>query len=116
MVKKEMKNKGKKYDKFAIWSFVFSLISIVVILATFLINTRSIDSSPAAAISLITLYLVGFVLIILSPILGITGLVRINKNKMKGKGFAWTGIIISFLFLLLLFLLFIIALIALQEL
>ena len=91
MSEKTGKNDGKKYDGFAIASFV--LIIIVLLLNVTLI--KLIMKIPYLIMNTLTIPN------LLSIILGIIGLVRIHKNEnLKGKGFAWAGIIISILLII----------------
>ena len=84
--KNKLKGNGKKYDGFAITSFVLSLIGILMGLIIWPINV-----------------IVPYVLIIISIILGFVSLSRIKKNKkLYGRIFAYCGIIISILWFLLL--------------
>lgn len=105
MQKKEMKNvkgSGKKYDGFAIASFViglFILLNFALAIISFFIDFEDIRSLEF----FIFLFSTGliFPVSLASIILGIVALVKIKKNRLKGKIFSIIGIIISALIFLL---------------
>jgi len=95
MINKEVSEmKGKKYDKFAITSFVFIILGLLI---SFVIPIL-IFYFPVIYLSIILIMSV-----LVSITFGVISLIRIKRNnKLKGRKFAWAGIIISVLSLLLL--------------
>lgn len=79
----------KKYDKFAVTSFVLGIIFIIL---SFLRLSNGED---------IILGLIWMLIALLEIIFGIVGLFKIKKNKTKGKIYAIFGIIIPILFIIL---------------
>src|SRR3989344_8655895 len=98
MANKQENTNTKKYDKFAIWSFIFGIISAVIylILLNLLIsftyaNSQTID---IFGVIIFLIYLLG----ILSIIFGLISTYRIHENKnLKGKMYVILGIVISIL-------------------
>ncbi|MBS3099583.1 DUF4190 domain-containing protein [Candidatus Pacearchaeota archaeon] len=101
MKKKKENNVEKRYDKFAIASFVLSLVSILIILIMSLVLTYT-DNEYTSASRVAILLLIYFLILLIGIIFGIMSLVKIKRNNsLKGRGFAWFGIIISVLGLIL---------------
>ena len=98
-----MKMDGKKYDKFAIWSFVLSLTPLFIFLIFmffFTVLWSGVNKQDPIfnyfVMPIAFLIRFGFLFLILSIIFAIISLYKINKNKkLKGKIYAILGIIIS---------------------
>ena len=91
-----------KKSRLAIASFVLSLIPIISFMLPILL-TRIITTNNTQLSKIIdfTFYIIldfislTFLFLIASIILGIVALIKIKRNKLKGRGFAIAGIIIS---------------------
>jgi len=100
MTNKKENVKGKKYDKFAIWSFVFAVIGILSMLLSFIyVSIMGLKTFNGFILFLYSV-LVGIVLTIIldliSIILGIISLRRIKNNpNIKGRILALMGLFIS---------------------
>ncbi len=92
----------KKYDKFAIWSFVFAiLIFTIPVFIALLDKTFLLSEMGGGSVFFILFFLSPPTSTILSLIFGLISLKRTKKNnKLKGKLLSWAGIIISSLFVL----------------
>jgi len=95
-------------SKLAIVCFVLSLLPIVIpiLLLSWTIitmpgdiNIRAITGGFSYIFFSIILYM-SFWFTVPSIILGVVSLVKIKKNKLKGKGFAIAGLIISTIFVI----------------
>ncbi len=76
----------KELDSFAMWSFLLSIAPILILFP--IIN--------------FIIFIIWPILLIISITLGFLSIGRIKKNKLKyGKGFAISGIIISFILIIL---------------
>ncbi len=89
----------KKFDKFAIWSFVISLIFYIALsLISFYSKPLSNAYESSRSFAVLVRYAFGIVPISipLSIIFGIVSLTRISKNRsLKGYLFAILGILIA---------------------
>ncbi len=93
----------KKTDRFAIASFVLSLLNLLFLLVyPFLLFYSFVFSSLSDLAILFWLpVVISTVVNCIALTCGIAGLIRIKRNNsLKGGGFAWTGIIISVIFLI----------------
>ena len=97
--KKEVK--GKKYDGFAIASFVISLFILLgnlLSIIPFFIVLPEVNSMLIEFLILLSSITFTFFASITSIILGIVALIRIKKNKsLKGKSLAIIGILLTIL-------------------
>ena len=85
-------------SKLAVWSFVLVIVATLInIIFVYLV----IESSSSSSFSLTYLIFPFLILYIASFILGIGGLVAINKNKnLTGKRFAIIAVVLSIIVLM----------------
>lgn len=89
-----MKMENKKYDGFAVASFVLGLVQVIEIIMVKISQPSNLQS----------IILITYALILSSIVLGIVGLIRVkgNENK-KGMLFAVLGILMALIFIILIF-------------
>lgn len=87
-----------KYSKLAVWSFVLILVAYLLLGISFVIGG---NSNPMDGIFILLLSFS------LAGLLGMTGLIlsvislkKINKEKLKGKGFAIATIVLSLILII----------------
>ncbi len=87
-----------RYSKLAVWSFVLVLVAYLLLGISFIFgnNSNPMDGIFILLLSFSLAGLIGMTGLILS----IISLKKINKEKLKGKGFAISTIILSLVLIL----------------